>query len=320
MAEAVAPTGPGPFAHTRTEGEQKQIAAALGLLQRLPPKDLEANFQTFSKIAPHLEQTLEPYVTRPLQIKRDAEENRYFVACEHNCDGGTHRSPWSNKYYPAPKGGDAEEERLNRPSERLRLLEQSFNEVFDAYKTGYFEGGVSSVYLWDMDEGFGGAFLIHKEIAASPGLNSGVWDSIHIVEARESASQSNLTEYRLTSTVRTFLQAVDSTKSDTQLDAWVSKTVDFKSSRGKKATGDDMHLFNIGRMIEEVENSIRQGLDSIHVAKQREVLHACRHAEDPDSALSSTKSKGKEPAAPAPAAAASAAAPAAAPAAAAATP
>mmetsp|Transcript_102742 Transcript_102742/g.294844 ORF Transcript_102742/g.294844 Transcript_102742/m.294844 type:complete len:319 (+) Transcript_102742:70-1026(+) len=274
--------GPSPFAQTRTETEKKQIAAALGLLQRLPPKDLEANIQTFTKIAPHLEQTLEPYVSRPLQVKRDSEQNRYFVACECNCDGGSHRSPWSGKYFPAPAGGDAEEEKLARPSERLRILEESFNEVFDAYKTGYYEGGVSSVYLWDMDEGFGGAFLIHKELPVIPSTNSGVWDAIHVVEVRESASQTNLTEYMLTTSVRTYLQVVDASKSDTSLDAWVTRTVESRSSRGKKAMGDDIHLLHIGRMIEEMEISIRQSLDSVYVAKQREVLHSCRLPEDPD--------------------------------------
>ena len=36
------------------------------------------------------------------------------------------------------------------------------NEVFDSYRELYFEGGVSSVYLWDLSEGFAGCFLIKK--------------------------------------------------------------------------------------------------------------------------------------------------------------
>lgn len=45
----------------------------------------------------------------------------------------------------------------------------------------YFEGGVSSVYLWDLDHGFAGVLLIKK---AGDGSNKikGCWDSIHVVE------------------------------------------------------------------------------------------------------------------------------------------
>ncbi len=36
------------------------------------------------------------------------------------------------------------------------------NELFDSYRELYFEGGTSSVYLWDLDNGFAGCFLIKK--------------------------------------------------------------------------------------------------------------------------------------------------------------
>lgn len=44
----------------------------------------------------------------------------------------------------------------------------------------YYEGGVSSVYLWDTEEGnggFAGAFLISKKVGNDCG-----WQSIHVVE------------------------------------------------------------------------------------------------------------------------------------------
>lgn len=49
------------------------------------------------------------------------------------------------------------------------------------YDSRYFEGGVSSVYLWDLDHGFAGVLLIKK---AGDGSNKikGCWDSIHVVE------------------------------------------------------------------------------------------------------------------------------------------
>jgi capping protein beta len=43
-------------------------------------------------------------------------------------------------------------------------MEIEFNELFDAYREMYFEGGTSSVYLWDQDQGFAGCFLIKKSM------------------------------------------------------------------------------------------------------------------------------------------------------------
>jgi len=55
------------------------------------------------------------------------------------------RSPWSNTYLPASTSGPT-------PSAKLRQLEISLNAAFDTYREMYFEGGVSSVYLWDLEE------------------------------------------------------------------------------------------------------------------------------------------------------------------------
>lgn len=61
----------------------------------------------------------------------------------------TRSSPWSNNYFPPSTSGPT-------PSPKLRQLETSLNAAFDTYREMYFEGGVSSVYLWDLeDEGTG---------------------------------------------------------------------------------------------------------------------------------------------------------------------
>ena len=65
------------------------------------------------------------------------------------------RSPWSNTYHPRLDDGFL-------PSEKLRAMEVEANELFDAYRELYFEGGTSSVYLWDLDNGFAGCYLIKK--------------------------------------------------------------------------------------------------------------------------------------------------------------
>lgn len=54
-------------------------------------------------------------------------------------------------------------------------------DIFDGFR--YFEGGVSSVYLWDLDHGFAGVILIKKAGDGSKKIK-GCWDSIHVVEVQ----------------------------------------------------------------------------------------------------------------------------------------
>lgn len=48
------------------------------------------------------------------------------------------------------------------PSERVRKMEVGANEAFDLYRDLYYEGGVSSVYFWNLDDGFAGVVLLKK--------------------------------------------------------------------------------------------------------------------------------------------------------------
>lgn len=66
------------------------------------------------------------------------------------------RSPWSNEYDPPLEDGTV-------PVPKLRKLEIAANEAFDTYREMYFEGGASSVYLWDLEDGgFAGVVLFKK--------------------------------------------------------------------------------------------------------------------------------------------------------------
>ena len=66
-----------------------------------------------------------------------------YLLCDYNRDGDSYRSPWTNAYDPPLDDGAM-------PSDRLRQLEIDANAAFDQYREMYFEGGVSSVYLWDL--------------------------------------------------------------------------------------------------------------------------------------------------------------------------
>ena len=41
-------------------------------------------------------------------------------------------------------------------------MEVRANEAFDVYRELYYEGGVSSVYFWNLDDGFAGVVLLKK--------------------------------------------------------------------------------------------------------------------------------------------------------------
>lgn len=51
----------------------------------------------------------------------------------------------------------------------MRKLEVAANEAFDVYRELYYEGGVGSVYFWDLDDGFAGVVLLKKGKFIIPG-------------------------------------------------------------------------------------------------------------------------------------------------------
>ena len=71
----------------------------------------------------------------------------------------------------------------------------------------YYEGGISSVYLWDLDTGgFAGVVCIKKD-ADSLSAVKGSWEAMHVIEIREKTSRQS--HYKLTSTVMLWLETDD---------------------------------------------------------------------------------------------------------------
>lgn len=54
-------------------------------------------------------------------------------------------------------------------------MEMKANEAFDIYRDLYYEGGVSSVYFWNLDDGFAGVVLLKKCEFLDP-FWCGFWD------------------------------------------------------------------------------------------------------------------------------------------------
>merc|ERR1711934_536060 len=137
------------------------------------------------------------------------------------------------------------------PSERLRKLEIDANTAFDQYREMYFEGGVSSVYLWDLDHGFAGVILIKKAGDGDSKKIKGCWDSIHVVEVQEKSSGRSA-PYKLTSTSMLWLQT-------------------------NKARSGTMNLGgSLTRQIEDMENKIRNTLNEIYFGKTKDIVNGLR--------------------------------------------
>jgi capping protein (actin filament) muscle Z-line, beta len=140
------------------------------LLRRLNPKHTADHLSSIISIAPDLTEELLSSVDQPLEIRRCRQTGRDYLLCDYNRDGDSHRSPWSNKFDPPldesdeagpDTAGEGADEGL-APGDRIRRMEIKANEAFDVYRELYYEGGVSSAYLWSLDNGFAGVVLLKK--------------------------------------------------------------------------------------------------------------------------------------------------------------
>lgn len=135
------------------------------------PKHTAHHLNSIISLAPDLTEDLLSSVDQPLTVKRCKQTGRDYLLCDYNRDGDSHRSPWSNQFDPplddsgaGGVGADGNEGAGEGavPSERVRKMEIKSNEAFDIYRDLYYEGGVSSVYFWNLDDGFAGVVLLKK--------------------------------------------------------------------------------------------------------------------------------------------------------------
>jgi capping protein beta len=237
-----------------------KLDSALDLMRRLPPTQIEDNLAGLLDLAPDLVEDLLSAVDQPLKIAFDSSAKRDYLLCDYNRDGDSYRSPWSNKYDP-PLGDGV------LPSASLRKFEVELNEVFDSYRDLYFEGGVSSVYCWDVDDGFAAVILIKKsqDLSKKGQPMKGSWDSIHVVEVKEKSKTNS--HYKLTSTVMLSIETSTDTTGKVSLAGSMTRQVE-KSSVVDVA---NPHYVNIGRMVEDLENKMREEIAALYFAKTKEV-------------------------------------------------
>ncbi|XP_065842420.1 F-actin-capping protein subunit beta-like [Oscarella lobularis] len=249
----------------------QQLDCALDLMRRLPPQQIEKNLSDLIDLVPNLCEDLLSSVDQPLKVAKDKENGRDYLLCDYNRDGDSYRSPWSNKYDPPLSDGAV-------PSDRLRRLEIEANDAFDQYREMYYETGVSSVYLWDLDHGFAGVILIKKSGDGSKKIK-GCWDSIHVVEVSERGSGGRQAHYKLTSTAMLWLQTHKDGSGMMNLGGSLTRQAD----QELPVTTASPHIANIGRMIEDMETKIRSTLNEIYFSKTKDVVNDLRTVQGLDS-------------------------------------
>jgi len=242
---------------------EKQLDCALDLMRRLPPQQVEKNLSNLIDLVPELCEDLLSSVDQPLKIARCKETGKDYLLCDYNRDGDSYRSNWSNVYDPPLDDGAV-------PSEKLRNLEIMANSAFDQYREMYFEGGVSSVYLWDLDHGFAGCILIKKAGDGSKKIR-GCWDSIHVIEVQEKSGGRNA-HYKLTSTTMLWLQTNKEGSGMMNLGGSLTRQAEADNS----LTDSDTHIVNMGRMVEDMENKMRSTLNDIYFGKTKDILNDLR--------------------------------------------
>jgi len=242
-----------------------KLDCAMDLMRRLPPAQIEDNLAGLIDLAPDLMEDLLSAVDQPLKIAFDPVCKRDYLLCDYNRDADSYRSPWSNKYDPPLSDGVL-------PSNQLRKFEVEMNDVFDIYRNLYFEGGVSSVYCWDIDDGFALVVLIKKTQDQSKKGQPmrGAWDSIHVLEVKEKKDRA---KYKLTSTVMLTIDTTTDPTGNVSLAGSLLRQVE----RDAQVTVENSHVVHIGRLVEEAENKMRESLEAIYFAKTREISDTLRN-------------------------------------------
>jgi len=239
-----------------------RLDCALDLMRRMPPQSIEEHLAGLLDIVPDLTEDLLSAVDQPLKVQKCGTTGKDYLLCDYNRDGDSYRSPWSNEYTPPLADGA-------QPSERLRKLEIQANEAFDTYREMYFEGGISSVYFWDLEKGFAAVILI-KKVGEGSKKMKGAWDSIHVVEVNESHGKAT---YKLTSTVMLYMKTNKPGHGEMNLSGSMTRQVEQKDT---VVDDHNPHIANIGRIIEDMEIKMRNSLQEIYFGKTKDIVNDLR--------------------------------------------
>lgn len=92
-----------------------------------------------------------------------------------------------------------------------------------------------------------------------------MWDSIHVFEAIE---RGRTTHYKLTSTVILSLSTADGAVGDVDLSGNMTRQVE----QDLAVDGDESHIANVGRLVEDMELKMRNLLQDVYFGKAKDVV------------------------------------------------
>lgn len=264
----------GAQAPTAEEGRVGALEAALDLLRRLPPQAVEENLLSLLQLLPGQAAQLLNTVDTPSKIRVCPTTNREYLACDYNRDGDSFRSPWSDAYDPPLPAADG-----IHPPAPLRTLEIVANEAFDTYRSQYYEGGISSVYFWNVPSrpaAFAAAVLLKKVSEGGGALRLGAWDAIHVLEVEGAEGEGETSAlYKLTTTIILHLDTAVPRLDEFILSGNVTRQSESRlvlPAGGSPAE----HVANMGRMVEEMESRMRGALQEIYFGKTHDVINEIR--------------------------------------------
>jgi capping protein beta len=252
---------------------QSAMKNCLNVLRRTSPHDVEDNLERLGALRPDLDEELWQRVDTPLQTQVDPESQKEYVLCDYNRDGDSYRSPWTNKYYPPLDDGDEG----FRPSQQLRNLEIECNAVFDVYRHLYFEGGVSSVYMWDLEQrdGFAACFCVQKEAKSDEHGLTGYWSSVHVFEVVKAQGQDTY-DYRLTSTALVSIPIESKVIGEVNLAGSITKQTEKQLKLKRLGDSIESHAEKMGPMLEDLELELRTTIEGVYFQKTIEIVNGMR--------------------------------------------
>lgn len=256
--------------------EKIKLNSCLQILKKLPSSDSVSASENISQFLISNSDTYAEFfhkVDKPLFIcKEDSLGD--FIKSEFNQEASGYRSPWSNKYFPQvnlPK----------YPPNELRELEIILNRLFKEYTRLYYgENAVSSVYVWEQGEsienGFSCALLVKNFTDSKSKINNeGEWDSINLIQVKFFKEKEKNIE-RIKATYRLNSSVLFKMKINTSEVSGNLSKLSEESHYMKSYLDNEAHLERIGKLVETIENNIRNQIEEIYFKKTSEIVDKIR--------------------------------------------
>lgn len=255
------------------------IRECIQLNQLMPIIDIDKNIDAISSAIYDNDDLLNEFlqkVDNRTKVFKDDPAGPYIM-CEQNRDGDCYRSPITNRYNPLP------DEDAKYPSKELRELEEKLNKMFKLYCKNYYStAALSSAYCWELgdsiEEGFGVAVLVKNSLSNQQNLSTGNWDSSNLVTVTFEADGDKIkANYNLITTVNLAMSFTNKICGKVCLSGTIARSSHY-SKTVKSYVKDDDHIANIGVLVEDMENSIRNTLDTVYCMKSKEILETARYS------------------------------------------